>query len=324
MRYINNITVLMPVYNGAKFIGRAINSILNQSYKEFEFLIVDDGSTDNTKAIIHSFNDPRINYHYIPNSGLGRALNYGLSIAKYDWIARMDSDDISHPQRLEKQITTANRNDFDVISCQYAVFVKGRIHYHIHSSEHHSEIKKRLAIHNEIAHPGVLFNRHTILNNGGYSPVVFEDFELWLRLKEKVKFYNLPEVLIFVNSRSDSYSRINAEKRRKEVYDILAPYYNSDLAKEFGIKPEDDTMIRGWREFFYGDKKKARIYWLKTPFYKLGFRMPFAYILSFLPENIIIRFQAANLRLKIKYLLSYFSKNNRVLRRTFVELLKSY
>ncbi|NUN10348.1 MAG: glycosyltransferase [Ignavibacteriaceae bacterium] len=321
MRDISNVTVLMTVYNGAEYVSRAIHSILIQTYKEFQFLIIDDGSTDNTKEVIHSFKDPRINYHYIPNSGLGTALNYGLGIAKYDWIARMDADDISHPQRLEKQIMIAVRNDFDVISCQYAVFEEERIRYVILSSEHHPDIKKRLAIHNEISHPGVLFNRQTIINSGGYYPGVFEDFELWLRIKDRVKFYILPEVLIFLNLRMNSYSRTDSELRRKEVYDILAPYYNSDLTKEFGIKQEENNIIRGWREFIYGDKIKAREYWSSTPFNYLGLRILTAYMLTFFPTNFILKFQKCNLRFRINYLISYFYRHNRSLRRTFFGLI---
>lgn len=77
------------------FYKKAITSILNQTYKDFEFLIIDDGSTDNTESIVKSFNDNRINYQRIEHIGIGAASNYGLKQAKYDWIARMDADDIS-------------------------------------------------------------------------------------------------------------------------------------------------------------------------------------------------------------------------------------
>jgi glycosyltransferase involved in cell wall biosynthesis len=92
----------MSVYNGDEYLSASIESILNQTYKNFEFIIINDGSTDNTEKIIFSYNDKRIKYiKYDSNLGYVARLNYGLSIAKGTFIARMDADDISKPERLE-------------------------------------------------------------------------------------------------------------------------------------------------------------------------------------------------------------------------------
>src|SRR4051794_13726774 len=97
------ISVLMPAYNVANFIGEAIRSILNQSFKDFEFIIINDGSTDETESIIQSFSDSRIILVTQENKGVAAALNSGLSIAKSNYIARFDADDICYPHRLAKQ-----------------------------------------------------------------------------------------------------------------------------------------------------------------------------------------------------------------------------
>ena len=98
-----SISVIMPVYNGEKFLREAIDSILTQSFKDFELIIINDGSKDNSKLIIDSFDDERIIYVEQENKGLATALNHGISYSKGEFIARMDADDISMPYRLMKQ-----------------------------------------------------------------------------------------------------------------------------------------------------------------------------------------------------------------------------
>ncbi|HKQ33129.1 MAG TPA: glycosyltransferase family A protein, partial [Thermodesulfobacteriota bacterium] len=105
------VTVLMTVYNGEKFLNEAIDGILNQTFRDFEFLIINDGSTDGSREIIKSYKDPRINLvDNESNIGLTASLNRGLSLAGGEYIARQDADDISLPERLEKQISILERN----------------------------------------------------------------------------------------------------------------------------------------------------------------------------------------------------------------------
>ena len=104
------ISVLMPTYNTAATIATAVQSILNQTWKEFELLILDDGSTDTTNEIISNIRDDRIRYIKLPHQGLTKTLNYGLSIAAtHDIIARMDADDLCVPWRFETQLSILNQ-----------------------------------------------------------------------------------------------------------------------------------------------------------------------------------------------------------------------
>ena len=98
------ISILMPVFNGAKYIDKTIQSVLKNNFKYFEFLIIDDGSTDNTSEIIKSFNDNRIKYHKKQNSGIAETLNFGLKKTNFELVARIDSDDIINSNRLETQL----------------------------------------------------------------------------------------------------------------------------------------------------------------------------------------------------------------------------
>ena len=105
------VTVLMPVYNAQRFLREAINSILGQSFKPFEFLIIDDGSSDRSVEIVESFGDPRIRFVKNPrNMGITATLNKGIALASCELIARMDADDVCHPQRLQKQFAYMKRN----------------------------------------------------------------------------------------------------------------------------------------------------------------------------------------------------------------------
>ena len=113
------ITVLMPVYNGEKYLREAIGSILNQTFNDFEFLIINDSSTDSTREIILSYDDTRIRLEdNEKNIGLTHSLNKGLRLAKGKYVARMDADDISLPDRLEKQLAVIENNtDVSIVAC---------------------------------------------------------------------------------------------------------------------------------------------------------------------------------------------------------------
>lgn len=106
-----SVTILMPVYNGERFLRQTIESILNQTFTDFEYLIIDDASTDTSRDIIRCFNDPRIRLvENVKNDGLIKTLNRGLALAQGEYIARQDQDDISHPTRIEKQFAFLNDN----------------------------------------------------------------------------------------------------------------------------------------------------------------------------------------------------------------------
>ncbi len=316
---MKNITVLMTTYNNAEYLPSSIKSILNQSYKDFNFIIIDDGSTDNTKEVVNSFNDKRIKYFKIENSGLGTALNYGLNISETELIVRMDADDISLPDRIEKQYNFISKNkNYDIISSWYSAFDNENLLYTIKTPEHDAEIKKRFALHSEVIHAGMLYKKDKIISNGGYKPGVFEDYELWLKIMDKVTFYNLQEVLLLVRYRKNSFSRDNIIEKNKLVYGIQAPYYGKDLVKNFNINPDEENEIRGWREFFYGEEEKANIYWNSKGVFSS--RVSIAKIILLFPHKFILWFKENRIKFRLKYFLSYFTESNIYLRK----FLKQY
>ena len=212
---LNNIpvTVLMTVYNSSQYILPAINSILRQSYVNFEFLIIDDGSEDNIEEIIRSLNSEKIRYIKLKHSGRSAALNYGLKEAKHDWVALMDSDDIAVPERLEKEVKLINISNKDIIFSDSVFFKNKEIQFLNIINTEKEDLKRKIQLRGHICNSSVLYNRNFILENGGYNEnlVHSEDFDLWIRLLNKGNFVHLNEFLLFMRIRENSLSTKTSE-----------------------------------------------------------------------------------------------------------------
>ncbi len=189
------VSVVMPAYNAEKYIAEAIESVLAQTFEDFEFIIINDGSTDNSLAIMEQYRakDVRIKVYSHENIGVGSSLNRAMETAKGKWIARIDADDIMLPDRLEKQLHYLEANPaVDVLSCwAYYINRKGKvIGKLIHPTDLNSEEdNKRYLQSNKIVHvlqPAVMMRKEIILRLGGYKSISpSEDIELWNRLIEQ-------------------------------------------------------------------------------------------------------------------------------------------
>lgn len=200
MNTFNNsfISVIMPVYNCELYIKESIDSILNQTYTNFEFLIIDDASTDETISIIKSYDDTRIQLIVKPiNTGLTNSLNYGLKLAKGKYIARMDGDDICMPERFEKQVAFLEANA-GIVLCGTCYKVIGS-NLVKRLPEHCEDIKLGLLRGNCIVHSSVMMRKQildefSIVYDVSKEPA--EDFDLWVRFLLFGKLYNLQEALL--------------------------------------------------------------------------------------------------------------------------------
>ena len=187
------ITVLLSVFNGENWIVDSIESILNQSFKDFEFLIINDGSSDSTKEILNQYQkkDIRIKVIHQKNIGLTASLMKGLEIAKGDWIARIDSDDIACADRLKKQYNFARKTNSCLVGCQ-SVFISKSGEW-INSKRipnNHENLIKNLKLQKRFfAHSSAFFKKETALKVGSYRLTMkrSQDYDLWLRLSEKGK-----------------------------------------------------------------------------------------------------------------------------------------
>jgi glycosyltransferase involved in cell wall biosynthesis len=197
------LTVLMPVFNAEKYIAEAILSVLEQSFAHFELLIVNDGSTDKTSAVIKQFTDPRIRLLELPRSGISTALNTGLTAATGYYIARFDADDICLPGRLAKQISFLDKNPGHVlVGCEAEYITESGEHlFNFQCSAYtHEAILQQLYTGCPFIHSGVMFRKEPVMEAGAYSSDAhtFEDYLLWVQLVKYGKYANLPERLLKV------------------------------------------------------------------------------------------------------------------------------
>lgn len=199
MKHTPKITVLMPVYNGEKYISEAIDSILNQTFSDFEFLIIDDGSTDNSCEIIKSYKDKRI---YLvkneTNLQIVKTLNKGINLANGEYIIRMDADDISLPYRFEKQIQfMESHTDIDICGSWVETFYDKQSIWE--TPEKDEDIKAYLFFNSAIIHPSVIIRKKSIIKHALYYRDEYnksEDYDLWERSSKYLKYANIPEVLL--------------------------------------------------------------------------------------------------------------------------------
>jgi len=191
------ISVIMSVYNGEKYLKQSIESILKQTFADFELIIVDDGSTDNSFTIIRGYDDDRI--RVIRNKariGLTRSLNKALRRARGEYIARQDADDISLPRRFEEQIRFFERHPKTVLlgTSVYLIDEEGKI---VGKRIIPAEASKALLEANVIFHGSIMFKRMVIDKIGGYNELFkySQDYELWLRVSKHFDVNNLQEPL---------------------------------------------------------------------------------------------------------------------------------
>ncbi|MBN1971004.1 MAG: glycosyltransferase [Candidatus Delongbacteria bacterium] len=191
------ISVIMPVYNGEMYLAEAIDSILNQTFRDFEFIIINDGSSDKTEEIVLSYSDIRIIYiSNVRNLGIAKALNKGISLARGKYIARMDSDDISLAKRFEMQYIFMEKNqDIDICGSWIKAFWKKNEIWKYPSM--HEAIKVNMLFNSSIAHP-VAMIRKSFFNEFKYDDNYdkAEDYFLWVRTIKSHKFHNIKQVLL--------------------------------------------------------------------------------------------------------------------------------
>lgn len=211
------ITVLMPVYNAEQFLREAMDSILNQSFRDFEFLIIDDGSTDASISMIQQYQDPRIRLiRNEKNMGISPTLNRGIELASSDLIARMDADDISYPNRLQKQYDYMRSHpDCALLSTWARVITYDK--KFVRMEKYRSNFYYyNLTFECWMYHPTVMFRRKPVMDVGMYSMPFSEDYDLFWKLSTKYEIGNLAEPLVDYRLSPTSLNTV----LRKVEYDI--------------------------------------------------------------------------------------------------------
>jgi glycosyltransferase involved in cell wall biosynthesis len=205
------ITVLMSVYNGEKYLREAIDSILNQTFTDFEFLIINDGSTDSSRDIILSYRDPRIRLvDNERNIGLTKSLNRGLNVARGEYIARIDADDISMPNRLDVQYNYM-KDDPNLAICASSYEQIDENENSLKIIEGYLECEQLYYFHtfaNWLAHSSIMFKKSIALQVNGYDDKLIraQDYDLWYRISRMGKVIQIDEVLLKLRIHQENIS----------------------------------------------------------------------------------------------------------------------
>jgi len=251
------VTVLMSVYNGEKYLREAVESILNQTFTDFEFLIVNDGSTDRTAEILQSYDDPRIRIiDNEKNIGLTKSLNKGLRMARGEYVARMDADDISMPERLERQVKFLDKNK--------DVGLLGSSWYEINADGKKTSIGEAAASGKQAVHfmcHGSVMVRKICLEEVGLYREIFkyaQDYDLWLRIADKFGVANLNEPLYKLRIHNETIS--SHKKLEQDLYASLAIQMAEERRKNKKdsfdlLNYEETTKIKNQRLKISGTKK---------------------------------------------------------------------
>jgi glycosyltransferase involved in cell wall biosynthesis len=222
-----------------------MDSILGQTLADFEFLIVDDGSTDGTSEILKSYADPRIQIlTHETNQGISNALNHAIALARGEFIARMDGDDISFPQRLEKQVDFLRQNSDVGICCTWVRGIRadGKPLYDLRTVCDTRLYPKQFLFTNLVVHPSVM-GRTKIFKENPYDPVFdgAEDQNLWIRLASKTRIKNMEEVLLFYREHKKIGRNLQKEKNRLKAYATCQSY-----AHLLGVDWDTETIETLW------------------------------------------------------------------------------
>jgi glycosyltransferase involved in cell wall biosynthesis len=240
------ISVIMPVWNGEAHLREAIDSILNQTFRDFEFLILDDGSTDSTPAILAEYadQDPRIRIIPLDHQGIVIALNRGVDEARADWIARMDCDDIAHPERLERQWEALQAKP-DAVLCHTQIHIFGEDAYVTPAARlirSEAMLRLRLCYQCPIVHPTVMFRKDAFQIVGGYLAEErhAEDYSLWGRMIGRGSVVGITRPMLNF--------RVHASSISKQKADVQIPL-------------SEAIALRHCRQFLHLDDRKVGRAW---------------------------------------------------------------
>jgi len=259
------VSVVLPVYNSERYLAAAVASILQQTFADFEVLAIDGGSSDRSLDILREFasRDPRVRVVKQEGKGLVGALNQGLAMARGEFLARMDADDIAHPERFARQVAFLRKNTAIAVvgSAMTLIDGDGRRVRDIDYPVEPAAVARALEDGSALAHPAVMMRRETVVRTGGYRPVLdfAEDYDLWLRMSEQAQLANLPDRLLsyrhhagkrgsifaFEQELHTQFARLSAAARRNgrgDPLDRLTDLSVDDLGR-FGLSAEERERL---------------------------------------------------------------------------------
>lgn len=254
------VTVLLPAYNAGPYLREAVDSVLAQTFKDFELLVINDGSTDNTAEILASYDDPRMVVVHQQNMGLIKTLNKGLGLAKGKWIARFDADDVCYPERLQLQVDFLQQHPDYVLISSEADYMDEHGNYiftYYFRNYEDDDIKAYNFYMCPVIHSAATFLKQAVIDAGGYDDhaITFEDHMLWRKLGAYGKIMNMRQSLIKVRFNADSVT-IDEKWRGKEFIELK----HRSIQQGY-VTPEDfETLKAILKKQNFTEYKRAAYY----------------------------------------------------------------
>lgn len=256
------VSVVLPVYNGEKYIRQAIISVLDQEYSNLELILIDDGSTDNTRTLYTDIPDDRmLVIRFEQNKGLIAALNTGIEKSKGKYIARMDSDDISFPNRIAEQVKFMENNiQVGVLGSSFIIDRDGKKRQRPVTTGS-DRIKANFLFRNSINHPTVMIRKKLLeISNCRYRSTALhaEDLDLWIRLAPFTEFENLEDALVMYRAHAGQVSVQQAQKQRETIIET-----QKNLLRELAV-PYSEEELNLHISLYYREFAKSNEYLAKT------------------------------------------------------------
>lgn len=279
MAHLPKVSIIIPTYNRALLLKKAIESVLKQTFKDYEIIVVDDGSTDNTREIVHSYSLPKIKYIYQENKGRSNARNKALKIAKGQYIAYLDSDDMFLPDKLERQISILEvERDVGMVYTSARVFDEDdnelfrqdklgnkRLYYEATDS---GWIYNKVAFYfpQTIILPSVMVRSEIQKKVGDFDENLdrFEDTDMWRRISKECKIFAIKEPLCIIRQHSD-----NKMENPKDVFKSMMHYINKIFSEDRNVSCLTKRKGASKLLFYYG-----AVVFVKND-YKKNFSFPF-------------------------------------------------
>jgi len=240
------VSVLMPVYNSNRYVREAIASVLNQSYTNYEFLIIDDCSTDDSISVIKNFSDERIKfYQNEENLGYIKSLNFLLGKCKGEYIVRHDNDDFSSKDRILKQVSFLQLNtEYLICGSNCRVFGKKQAVSFLPQTD--GECRVYMIFNSPFYHPSVCFSRkvfsqYKLFYNSELMPA--EDYDMWMKISKFGKMANLPSIEFNLRTHDNNTSSLNSKRQKNTLLNLREKYFNEIL--HFEIQENENSLLSG-------------------------------------------------------------------------------
>lgn len=248
------VTVLLPTYQSGKYLSQTLDSIRKQTYKDFEILVIDDCSTDNTLSILSGVADLNLRIMNGRGKGLADALNLGIISAQGEYIARMDADDLMTPDRLERQVEYLDTHPEVIVCGGWQQYFGNSSYLHAPSSEP-NQCRANLIFRCDLCHSTLMLRKNVFVENNLYYDYRYaaEDFELWTRALNYGDICNIPKILGYYRFEGQNITIAKMQNLKKQNGQIAAKTLKNEL--DIVLSDTQSSYFTGWSNPFYEEER---------------------------------------------------------------------